>query len=185
MVDLQKVSKDLVAYAWNIPRAIVLGAMLFVVFLFFVGDKKAALQKIGAQFKNRWLVAFFFYLAFILMGTIFARQHTIPYKRVFENFGFRDDDPNWNKEIIENIGIFIPYSILLLQAFEKRRNIRSIVICTLMTSATIEVAQLLFWVGSFQFADIIHNLIGGCIGFLFWILIMKTKEKLGRGQAKR
>ena len=174
-MDFQKISKDLIAYAWNIPRAILLAILLSIAFLFFKDGRKQALQKLKAFMRMKWQMAFILYLAFILMGTVFARQHTIPYARIFENFGFRDD-PVWNKEIIENIILFIPYSMLFLQAFRPGNKLRATLTATLVTSGGIEAAQLIFWVGSFQFADILHNLIGGLLGWGLWCVLHKMRN---------
>ena len=184
-MDLQKVSKDLIAYAWNIPRVIVFAVFLAIAFIFISENGRQAKDKLLALLKKGWLAAYLFYLAFILVGTVFARQHTIPYKRIFENFGFRDD-LIWNLEIVENIILFIPYTFLYMQAFKPKGRIKSALTVTAATSGLIELCQLIFWVGSFQFADIFHNVLGGMIGyFIWWTIDKRTVTSAARWLASK
>lgn len=184
-MDFQKIAKDLIAYAWNIPRAVVLAALLAIAYLYFSENGKQAQKKLHEFLKRKWLIAYLAYLAFILTGTVFARLHTIPYTRIFENFGLRDD-PVWNKEIIENVVLFIPYTFLYMHAFKPKNGIKAALTVTAATSGLIELSQLLFWVGSFQFSDIFHNVIGGMIGYLiWWVMNMKIISFVFSWSAKK
>lgn len=159
----------------DIPRALMLAGLLMLGFLYISENGEKTKEKIYAFFRQRWKVLFVFYLAFILTETIFSRQITVPYGKILKSFAFFGD-AEWDKEIIENILIFVPYSFLYLQAFDKPCPWKSALLLSSMTTVFIEISQLLFWLGAFQFADMIHNIIGGIIGYILWITIKTVKK---------
>ena len=169
--------QDIIRQLRIIPRVLMLVVLLALAFLFIVENGDKTKEKILAFFKQGWKVAFLFYLAYILTGTIFSRQITIPYQKIFKSFAFLSDT-KWDKEIIENVLFFIPYSFLYLQAFSPLHPWKSALILSAVTTAFIEICQLLFWLGAFQIADIIHNIIGGMIGCAIWLAVKTIKGKL-------
>ena len=162
--------KDIILQTRLIPRALILGLLLGIAYLFVEDNKQETKRKIIGLLKQRWVAAFIFYLAFILTETIFTRQNTIPYVRILGSFGLKKDDPAWNKEIIENILLFVPYTWLFLKAFHVSVLWKSSLIVAFLTSLSIEVCQLFFWLGAFQLADMVHNTLGGMIGCGIWWL---------------
>lgn len=151
--------------------------LLVPAFLFFAENGSKTKGKIISFLKQRWKAAFLFYLAFILIQTIFSRQITIPYRKILKSFLFLKDT-EWDKENIENILLFIPYSFLYLQAFRSLHPWKSAIILSAATSAFIEICQLLFWLGAFQIADLIHNMIGGMIGYALWIAVKSIQRRI-------
>ena len=88
---------------------------LLLAFLFFQTEEWK--DKLRNTFKKPWLLLFVFYFAFLLVSTVFSRHITNPYKSVLEDFGVINNG-RINREFIENVLLFIPYSFLYLQAFE-------------------------------------------------------------------
>lgn len=181
--------QDMMLELRDIPRAVILAALLGVAYLFVKENRGQVKTKLLWLLRQRWLTLFIFYLAFVLTNTLFARQHTTPYVRIFENFGF-GKDPKWDKEIIENILLFVPYTFLFLQAVGKGRGWKNAgkgwvawrkvrinapwkaaLVLVAGTSVTIEICQLVFWLGSFQLADLVHNVMGGMIGCGLWYVV--------------
>ena len=172
--------RDIIGQFKNAPRILILAGLLILAFLYIAEYGKEAKGKIKAFFRQRWKVLFLFYLAFILTGTIFGRQITNPVRKVFTGFIFLSDT-KWDKEILENVLLFVPYSFLYLQAFHPAHPWKSSILLTAATTAVIEISQLLFWLGFFQIADIIHNIIGGLIGCILWIAMKAIWGKVSAG----
>ena len=128
-------------------------------------------------------VLFLFYASLLLVSTVFSRENINPYQSVFEDFGLRDD-VKWNNEIIENILLFIPLTILFLNAFSPEKPWKASLILSACATGFIEFSQLLFWLGEFQLADIFHNIVGGMIGYGIWRagkMIVTRKSSLSSG----
>ena len=175
--------KDILAQAVFIPRALLLTG-LFVAFYLYI---KKAEPEGKWQYKDIWKnwrpVLFLFYASLLLISTVFSRQNTNPYQSVFEDFGFRDN-VQWNNEIIENILLFIPLTLLFLNAFSPEKPWKASLIVSVCATGFIEVSQLLFWLGEFQLADIFHNIIGGMVGCGVWRagkMITAHKKTSSRG----
>ncbi len=169
--------QDLIKQFWSIPRALMLSILLIPAFLFLAENGNKTKEKVLFFLKQGWKVAFIFYLAFILIQTVFSRQITIPHQKIFKSFLFLKDT-EWDKEIIENVLFFVPYSFLYLQAFRPSHPWKSAVILSTASSAFIEICQLLFWLGAFQIADIVHNIIGGMIGCALWVALKFIQKRI-------
>lgn len=120
--------------------------------------------------KQPWLLLFFLYLAYLLVSTVFSRRITNPYERVFNDFGIMVNG-KINREFLENVLLFIPYSFLYLQAFIPKKPLRNALILSVLTTAFIEIIQLVLWLGKFQISDLVHNILGGLIGIGAWYII--------------
>lgn len=127
-------------------------------------------EKILNIIKQPWLLLFFLYLAFMLVSTVFSRRITNPYGRLFNDFGIMVNG-KINREFLENVLLFIPCSFLYLQAFRPQKPMKSALAMALLTTAFIEMTQLLLWLGRFQISDLVHNLLGGLIGIGVWFTI--------------
>lgn len=159
--------KDILSQGVFIPRALLLAALFtaFGAFLQGIGSgERWWLRNVWKQ----WRVGLFlFYLAFLLVSTVFSRTITNPYQSIFNNFGFRND-VKWNNEIIENILFFVPLTLTFLQAFRPKKPWIASLILSVCVTCFIELSQLLFWLGEFQLADIFHNIVGGLVGCGIW-----------------
>lgn len=82
------------------------------------------------------------------------------YKEVICQHSFR----YW-KEIILNILLFAPLGIYVPLIFRSFRNILRVVAISFCSSLFIELTQLLFRIGLFEFDDIFNNVLGAIIGF--------------------
>ncbi len=75
------------------------------------------------------------------------------------------------KNIIGNIILFIPLTILIPLLFEKTQRGSKIILIFLLTSLAFEIIQLFTLFGSFDVDDLILNTLGGFIGFFIFIII--------------
>ena len=124
-------------------------------------------QEIGELIK---ILLFNSYLVMVVLITLVDRRcWEEPYISIFGNFSlFYKDWGEWylNTGTVENILLFVPFTILLL--IGKRQNSRRKIWLSLMFcvsfSIWIEVCQGLFSKGTFQVSDIFYNSVGGLIG---------------------
>lgn len=70
--------------------------------------------------------------------------------------------------IFGNIVPFIPLGFLMPMAFPSRRNIIKTMISCFLFIISVEILQLILFLGSFDIDDIILNLLSCFIGFIFF-----------------
>lgn len=68
-------------------------------------------------------------------------------------------------EIVNNIFLFIPMGVLVPMMMPSLRNWWKVVLCAFGCSLTVEVCQLVFRLGLFEFDDMFNNTLGGLIGY--------------------
>lgn len=154
--------------------------MLMIVipaYLFLQETKKK--EKIRALLKQPWRVGFLLYFSFLLICTLFCRSITNPVQSVFDNFGFVTTMGKVNTEFVENVLLFIPYTILFLNGFSTENAWKDALKVSFFSSCAIELCQLIFWAGEFQFSDIVHNTLGGMIGAGIWFALQWLRCKVG------
>jgi len=83
----------------------------------------------------------------------------------------------WFYNTIGNILLFIPLGILLPLVFANIKRFIQIFFLLFMGSFTIEILQYVTLLGVFDIDDIILNILGGILGYLILILIVKMKKK--------
>ena len=174
---MEVLKDDIVRQARYIPRAFILTFVLIFVFLFIKENSKLTIKnKLVEVFMDSKLMLFLLWLAFIMMSTIFSRWPKKPYGNALNGFGFWGIT-GWNKDSFENVVLFIPYTFLYICAFNPQKPLKSAIKLSLISTVTIELLQLIFWLGVFQFSDILHNLEGGMIGCGLWHLVKWIKSR--------
>lgn len=104
----------------------------------------------------------------ILSGT-----NLIPFKEMFR---YEIGSPEFYKQVIGNIVIFIPLGFFVSH-YTNTKKTSHIFVFTLLTSLTIEVVQK--YIGrSFDIDDIILNIVGGILGFFIYIGLDAISKKL-------
>lgn len=135
----------------------------------------------NAQFRKVFLLIF--YMAMMFNHTLFNREMYVdPLKQILGGWGFYDENGAFTTESMENIILFIPLVIFVFCAFEHKfieykMNFYKAVIGSVSMAAgvsfVIEFCQLFLRLGTFQFADLVYNTLGGLIGGLIYWLIYK------------
>ena len=175
---MDRIINDIKFQSMYIPRAIVLTPIIMFSYQFVIENSRAAIiDKTKSLLKNIWNVLFCFSLSFILISTIFGRWPGNPYKHIFDYFGFIRKGV-FNLELVENVVLFIPYTFFFLQARRYDNPLKHSLVMSVLTTCFIELTQLLFWAGSFQFSDMLHNIEGGMIGYVLWILKNRIFKKI-------
>lgn len=123
---------------------------------------------------------FFFFSSFGILGiTLLCRRiWPTPWEDVIGNFSIFNTDGSLCTDSVNNILLFIPFSALMCaSSFEKadrfihkngKLSCIRVLLCTGLVSfsfsLTIEVCQSIFYLGTFQLADIYFNTMGGLVG---------------------
>ncbi len=73
--------------------------------------------------------------------------------------------------VVGNVVVFIPYSCGLSLLFKRMQSFSGAVLVSFATSLLAETMQLILRVGCFDVDDLLLNTIGGCIGYLAYLLL--------------
>ena len=171
-MDLRKVLSTIIHF---IPQTAIITILFIMSYLFVVENRGKVKAKLILFFKKKWLALFIIYTSCLLTVTLIGRYRTNPYKNMIGSFGVCADG-KFNEEVVANIILYIPYIFCFIKAWEPKHVIRSSLLLTVGTTVCIELLQLLFWLGQFSIADIIHNTIGGFIGCGIWYIGCIIKE---------
>ena len=162
-------------------KALSMTFFLAVAYLFFKENGRKAKQKLFDLVKQPWLILFLLCLGYMFSCTIMGRYYTKPYKIVLGSFGIFNEKGTINSDLIANVIMFVPFTFLYLEAFNPANPWKKSLLISLITTLFFEVSQLIGWLGNFQIADIIHNVIGGMIGCIIWHvwekLILRTIKR--------
>ena len=168
-------------------------AILFMFFYLFTTEHgwKAAWRKWIDAFKSKsefrrvFLLAF--YTALILFRTLLNRNLWLnPLVNVMGGWSLYDANGQLTTESIENVILFVPFSMLLLWIFGEKlcgskiylyKVIRKSCKIVFLCSLSIEVSQVIFRVGTFQIADLFYNTLGGIIGGIIYYIVYKLVHR--------
>ena len=135
--------------------------------------------KISSNFRRTFLLAF--YTAMILLKTVLNRAiWPDPLEKIFGGWGLYENG-QFTTESIENFILFVPFSGLLLWAFQKEflgeskkiwfgKTVWQVIKIVAVFSFMIEFAQLLFHLGTFQISDLTYNTLGGAVGGVIYYI---------------
>lgn len=94
------------------------------------------------------------------------------YWRAMESFPFRV----WGVNLLGNIGVFIPFGILVPIIWVSMRSIGSLLLTIVIALVILEVSQMLLGAGTMDVDDIILNVLGVLCGRVAYVFVRK---KLG------
>ncbi|URJ46018.1 VanZ family protein [Paenibacillus polymyxa] len=94
------------------------------------------------------------------------------YWRAIESFPFRV----WGVNLLGNIGVFIPFGILVPIIWVSMRRIGSLLLTIVIALVILEVSQMLLGAGTMDVDDIILNVLGVLCGRVAYVFVRK---KLG------
>lgn len=72
-----------------------------------------------------------------------------------------------------NIFAFSPFGFMLPVITEKKRGLFRVVFSTFLFSLVIETSQLIMKVGVFDVDDLLLNTVGGLIGYILYLIVLK------------
>ena len=163
----------------------------FLVYLVLCGKGSCFVDKIKNAISdlkkrsNRYIIYFLFYFYLLYNDTVFSRTPTYsPFSDVFGGWAiYKTQYHGLSFDVISNVLMFVPLTILFSLAFLNKKHIKNVILqsvkLSICVSLSIEILQILFMKGTFQFADILFNTSGGLIGALLYVLI-KTLIRKGK-----
>lgn len=169
---LKNIFLDVFSDTWpTILIAVVIAVSLRLAYL-LKGHKKIILYK-------ELLMLIFIIYALCLFHVVtyqdvnFGTNNFIPFKEIFR---YDLGTPKFIKNIIGNIIMFIPFGFFA-SYFLKSKKISIPLILTIILTTTIETVQ--YYIGRvFDIDDIILNIVGGILGYLFFITMDFLQNKI-------
>ena len=196
MIDIFKriIENVLTALYQPFGFSVILAVLVMFLYL-FIKDQgwKVVVRRWVNEFKAnqtfRRVFLLVFYTAMILFLTLLNRNMWInPVSNTIGIWGIYNENGDLTTEAIENLALFIPFTVLLLWCFCEKMVGESVkllttlwksVLVVFLFSLAIEFSQLFFRLGTFQLSDLFYNTIGGLIGgLLYWMgykIIHKNK----------
>lgn len=113
------------------------------------------------------------YILFILMETVIGRKVGVGRVELVPFWSY--SHPELRIEILLNYVLFIPLGVLLYLCFGEKFGLR-VVLAGFLLSASIELIQLTFEIGVFEFDDMIGNTVGCFIGAVVGKMVKKKKK---------
>ena len=113
------------------------------------------------------------YILFILMETVIGRESDVGRVELVPFWSY--SHPELKMEIVLNYILFIPLGCLLYLCFGEKFGLR-VVLAGFLISAMVELIQLLFNIGLFEFDDMIGNTVGCLIGAVVGKIVRKKKK---------
>lgn len=129
------------------------------------GDSKGSHVKLKKYVPHILILLLAVAIAAILWLTLFSRLGTESRHFYPPLWSYRTIAHGSGAFIFQNIGnimLFIPIGVIAALFF--RQNIKQSILIGFALSLIIECCQWFFWLGSFEFDDLIHNSIGAGIG---------------------
>lgn len=115
------------------------------------------------------------YILFILMETVIGRKVGVGRVELVPFWSY--SHPELRMEIILNYILFVPLGLLLYLCFGEKFGLR-VVLAGVLLSASIELIQLVFKIGVFEFDDMIGNTIGCLVGAVVGKTTKEIKKRI-------
>jgi len=102
-----------------------------------------------------------------------AHSNFIPFKTILEYLSKSQNMRISVKNILGNIVAFAPFGFLLSLLIGRINKFKSIILSAFVLSLMFEIIQLLTAIGTFDVDDILLNLLGAVLGYLFYQIFMR------------
>lgn len=150
-----------------------IGLIIFFVYIFLLRKKKRSQGQSISRKEILCGLALSIYFVVLLGVTILNRDvrkrfrmELIPFWSYYEAIVKKDIE--MALQILGNVLVFMPFGILLPEVWKRTRNMRSVIFAAVSVSLTLELAQLIFKLGLFEFDDMFHNTLGAVLGYGLW-----------------
>lgn len=134
--------------------------------------------KSNKKLKNKYFI--FLYFAFVAFMTLFNRKPYLnPLNNIFGGWNLFSSNGQFNADAVENVILFIPMGSILT-FYARSMSIKKwgyVLSRCIMISLGIETIQLFLFLGTFQFADVFYNTLGGIIGEIIYLCFIAVKNK--------
>lgn len=172
--------------------SIILSVLFMFVYKRYSSVKQAAKEwiswfKLDAIFRRTFLLVF--YTVMILFRTLLNRNMWAnPVSNVIGTLGLYNSKGELTTECLENLALFIPFTVLLLWGGKDKilskmtigETVWKTAKITFLFSFFIEALQLFLRLGTWQLSDLFYNTLGGVIGGLIYYVGYKMKQRGAR-----
>lgn len=179
MQFFEKTIKGYFTFHYGVGCAI--GLIIFCGYMIMLRKRKRSQGQSVSRKEILCGLALSVYLVFLLGGTILNRDASkkfhmelMPFWSYYEAIVKKDIE--MALQILGNVLVFIPFGILLPEVWGRMRNMRYIILVATGASFTLELVQLTFKLGLFEFDDVFHNTLGAVIGYGLWRIWRKIKS---------
>ena len=150
-----------------------IGLIIFCGYMFLISRRKKSQGQSVSRKEILCGLALSIYMVLLLGGTILNREIGKEYMIEWVPFwSYYDILSEWSVpmavQILYNILVFIPLGLLLPEMVRVSRKFRMVALSAFGLSFSIEVIQLVFKMGLFEFDDVFHNVLGAVIGYGLW-----------------
>ena len=139
-------------------------------------------KKTQRRFSGLWLTLYGAVMVWLLFfgsrtyggGTVSSRCNFVPFLTIKQMIQLMKD-PNGSFvtfsaiNLIGNVVMFIPLGYLLPKTFPKLKNFFRLFFWVTVSVVLVETLQLITTLGSCDIDDLILNLSGAILGYLFWL----------------
>lgn len=175
---LKYILEDMIAVFRYLPYGIVAGIIVAIILSAINGVRIKHNKSIIA---TPAVTCYAMYLVIIFVITFFSRESGSRSAQIdftwFSSWGINARN---NAFVIENILLFIPYGFVCGWALKSARTLISCTVYGFFTSVFIETIQLITKRGYFQVDDIITNVIGTVLGYIFFRCVFYEDNKSGK-----
>lgn len=167
---------------WREWSSLEIGCFVSVLVIFFVGvgvmlrQRKIAISQAAACF------VFLIIYALILGTTVFTRTVSVNFRYELMPLwswwkAFAERDLSIQTEIFLNIMMFVPIGLLLPWILHRGVKANESFLWGIGLSAVIEICQLVFKLGLFEWDDMIHNGLGCMAGSVLMTTVLRKGKK--------
>lgn len=122
---------------------------------------------------------FFAYSQYFRFSGDVLSFNLIPFKTITAYLGEMGDEniDVWFFNLFGNVLAFMPMGFLLPLVFKKLKSPGAIVLAVLLTSSVLEILQLVSKLGIADIDDVILNTLGGFLGYLALLIVLRLLTK--------
>ncbi len=164
-----------------LPPIAVVSALIYLPYLRYF-NRRYGKRKFSYHFAKYTLIGYCISLVYLtilwqLPGSSFPPEHYFlnlrPFVWLYEVYDM--GVKKMTQQLLLNIGMFIPYGLLLPLAVKRMRSFRKVALTVLCSTVAIETIQ--YFLGrSADIDDVIMNLTGGLLGYLFYTFLARRAE---------
>ena len=169
---VKNVIEEMLPSIWPLILFVSVVAITLRFAFLFKGNKKFVLYKVAlALIFIIYILCLYYILTYQYMN--YGGVNLIPFKEMFR---YEIGSYKFNKNVIGNILLFIPFGYFTAY-YVNTRKIKTTVIVTLIVTTCAEIIQ--YYIGRvFDIDDIVLNLVGGILGYLLFVGLSAIKDKL-------
>ena len=144
------------------------------------------MKKLKSLLKDKRTINILFFFTSTVYALVLCRGLLFKYVRPWEVFSpdryeyigynlipFNGKGFDYRLDLIINTLMFVPFGFML--SMKSKNNLKSylLLLIPFASSITFESLQYIFRLGAADITDVIMNTVGGCVGFLLYLIVYK------------